>query len=207
MRKFSFVMAVMMAVMALTGCSVSVKQKSDPLPEETIEEFEDAVNNMDVQGMLDCMDEDMQSTITSSLDLALGLVSAVTGVKISDYVKAEDLLNVAPLLQEFIPYTDTGEYGEVDYEVTATYIKGSKATVYFTELYSGENMVINMSKEDDKWLFSVTTTEIDPDEADRVIIAGEDSEDSSGSTSDVTVDVDQEDVLRQIYEQLGIEPE
>ncbi len=180
MRKLSIFLALMLLMLACAGCGLTAEEE-DPLPEETIEEFEDAVNNMDVQGMLDCMSEDMQSTATSALDIVLNIASAVTGIKISSIVKAEDLINVLPLVQAILPYSDYADMETVDYQVHTTYIKGDKATVYFTEANSGENMVINMVLEDGKWVFAMTTTPLTEEEAERVIIDGVEQVDETES--------------------------
>ena len=39
-----------MIMLLCSGCSLVVNVKKDPLPEETIEVFEDAVNQNDIQG-------------------------------------------------------------------------------------------------------------------------------------------------------------
>ncbi len=188
MKKLGLILVSFLLLISLAGCSISIdlnelsKASSDPFPSDTIEKYEDAVNNMDVQGMMDCMGEDMQNAMTSMLDIGLGIISSLTGVKISDYISASDLLNIMPMLtglsMEFI-----GEDGlavaQVNFDVYATYIKGDTATVLFTETNSGENMALNMVKEDGKWVFAMTTTAITAENADRVITKDGDSADES----------------------------
>ncbi|MCD8082486.1 MAG: hypothetical protein LUE86_02890 [Clostridiales bacterium] len=156
-----------------SGCSLSLTKES--MPEDTLEEFEDAVNDMDVQGMMDCMDEDTVSALTSGMDIMMKIVGAATGVDLD--ISAEDLLNVMPLFQPLISDQMKADGApEVDFQMTETRIKGDKATVFFDEVNSGESSVINMEKDDGKWYMVLDTRVIDRDEADRVITPGEEEE-------------------------------
>ncbi len=142
------------------------------MPEDTIEAFEDAVNAMDVQGMMDCMDEDTVDALTSGMDIVMKIAGKVSGVDLG--ISAEDLLNVMPLFQGMLgDQMDEMGYPEVDFQVTETRIKGDKATVFFDEANSGESNVINMEKDDGTWYMVLDTRLIDRDEADRVIVPGE----------------------------------
>ena len=153
--------------------------KKDPLPEETIEVFEDAVNEMDVDAMMECMDSKAVKAMTTGMDVLMKVAGGLTGIDIP--VSAEDLLNLMPLMQGINEAYGEMEYPQVDFQVTETYIRDDKATVYFTEANSGENAVINMELQDGKWVMTMDLKVIPPEEADRVIIAGqEESTDEGG---------------------------
>lgn len=179
MRK-GMLLVMLIGIMACcTGC-VSLMPVKEPLPEETIEEFQDAMNAMDVNGMLECMDSGTVKSITAGMDIALGITGAVTGFDLG--ISAEDLIAALPLFQSFAgSYGYGADYPGVDFEVMETYIKGNRATVYFTEINSGESMNVNMKKEDNKWRMTLDKRVIAEEDADRVIIAGQ--EESTGDTA------------------------
>ncbi len=159
--------------LCLNGC-LSPELTREHLPEETIEALEDAVNSMDVEGMMDCMDESTQKAMTTGLDLTMGIVGAVTGFDLD--ISAEDLINMMPLFSGIVGEYGIEGYPEVDFQVTKTLIKGKKATVYFTEVNTGQNQVINMEKQSGKWLMTMDMTLLSEAEADRVILPGEEGE-------------------------------
>ena len=168
-----------MIMLLCSGCSLVVNVKKDPLPEETIEVFEDAVNEMDVDDMMECMDSKAVKAMTTGMDVLMKVAGGLTGIDIP--VSAEDLLNLMPLMQGINEAYGEMEYPQVDFQVTETYIKDDKATVYFTEANSGENAVINMELQDGKWVMTMDLKVIPPEDADRVIIAGqEESTDEGG---------------------------
>ena len=168
-----------MIMLLCSGCSLVVNVKKDPLPEETIEVFEDAVNEMDVDAMMECMDSKAVKAMTTGMDVLMKVAGGLTGIDIP--VSAEDLLNLMPLMQGINEAYGEMEYPQVDFQVTETYIKDDKATVYFTEANSGENAVINMELQDGKWVMTMDLKVIPPEDADRVIIAGqEESTDEGG---------------------------
>lgn len=173
-RKIAAVLAAGM-ILGMTGCLPA----KEALPEDTIEEYEMACNAMDVQAMLDCIDEKTVKSMTAGMDAVMGLVGAAAGVDIG--VKASDLIDMAPLLQSFMGdlVNESGGMPQVDFQVKETYIKGSRATVYFTEANSGENMVVNMVKNDGKWYMTLSNITITRDSADRVISADEEEKTTS----------------------------
>lgn len=162
----------------MSGC-LSLPKVREPLPEDTLEEFEDAINAMDVDGMLECMDEKSVKSLTAGMDLVMGLAGAVSGVDID--ISAEDLIAMLPLFQGML-----GDYAaqegvqtpQVDFQVLETYIKGDKATVVFTEAGSSDTAAINMVKEEGGWRLTLSTRAITPEDADRVIIAGAEEEET-----------------------------
>ena len=58
--------------------------------------YEDAINAMDAEEMLACMDESTRNAMTAGLDVTMGIVGAVTGVDLG--IEAEDLIDMMPLL-------------------------------------------------------------------------------------------------------------
>jgi len=124
--------------------------------------------------MMDCMDESTQKAMTTGLDLTMGIVGAVTGFDLD--ISAEDLINMMPLFSGIVGEYGIEGYPEVDFQVTKTLIKGKKATVYFTEVNTGQNQVINMEKQSGKWLMTMDMTLLSEAEADRVILPGEEGE-------------------------------
>lgn len=179
--------AVMPAILwSLCGC-MSVKAPREPLPEETLKAFEVSVNELDVNGMMECMDEKTKKSITAGMDIAMDLFGALTDVDLG--FGAEDLLAALPLFQGFIP-VDSADYPTVEFKTTATYITGGKATVYFYEVNSGDSSIVNMVKEDGMWKLSLDTHYMDESEADRIIIDGEEvtreSEDGEADLAEIT---------------------
>ncbi|MCD8370323.1 MAG: nuclear transport factor 2 family protein [Clostridiales bacterium] len=179
--RFFLMGLLLLFVVSGAGCSVTLSHTQEAMPEDTLEAFEDAVNAMDTQAMLDCMDEDAVSAMTSGMDILMNIAGKVTGVDLG--ISAEDLINVMPLLQAMLgDQAGEMEYPEVDFQVTETRIKGDKATVFFDEVNSGESGVINMEKEDGKWYIVLDTKLISRDEADQIIVPGE--EEVSGGEED-----------------------
>lgn len=171
MRGRKLLLLLTLATMFCSGCSMVLQVKKDPLPEETIEAFEDAINDMDVDAMMECMDSKAVKAMTTGMDVLMKVAGGITGIDIP--VSAEDLLNLMPLMQGINQAYGQMEYPQVDFQVTETYIKDDKATVYFTELNSGEASVINMELQDGKWVMTMDMKLIQPEDAERVIIAGQ----------------------------------
>ncbi len=171
--KMKKIIAVCLASGMILNSAACVPVK-ESLPEDTIEAYEDAYNAMDIQAMLDCLDEKTVKSLTAGMDAVMGLAGAVTGVDLG--ISASDLIDLAPLMQAMMGDSFAAQMGEipqVDFQVQETYIKGDRATVYFTEANSGENMLINMVKNDGKWYMTLSTITITKETADRTIIAGE----------------------------------
>lgn len=178
MRKSTLFAAVFLSTVLVNcaGCSAFVVPK-EPLPEDTIEAFEDAVNDMDVQAMMDCMDDKAVKALTTGMDVIMNIAGGLTGVDLG--ISAEDLIHMMPLMQGLSEtYASEMGYPQVDFQVTETFIKGDKATVYFVEAGSGEQAVINMKKSDGQWKMVLDTKLITAQEADRVLIAGEETEEN-----------------------------
>ena len=172
MKMKKIIAAVLASGMILN--SVACVPVKESLPEDTIEAYEVAYNAMDIQAMLDCIDEKTVKSLTAGMDVMMGLVGAITEVDLG--ISASDLLDLAPLVQAMMGDSFAAQMGDipqVDFQVQETYIKGDRATVYFSEVNSNENMVINMVKNDGKWYMTLSTIMITKDTADRVIIAGE----------------------------------
>lgn len=173
-KRIRLIFALIGIMMGISGC-LSLPPVREPLPEDTLEEFEDALNRMDADGMLECMDEKSVKAVTAGLDLMMNIAGAVTGFDMD--ISAEDLIAMLPLFQEMTGgYAAEGEIPTLDFQVTETYIKGDKATVCFTEAFSGDTAAINMVKEDGKWLLTLSTKMITKEDADRVITAGQEED-------------------------------
>ncbi len=163
---------LVVTMLLCNGCSLVVGVKKDPLPEETIEAFETAVNDMDVEAMMECMDPKAVKAMTAGMDVVMKLAGGLTGIDLG--LSAEDLISMMPLMQGITAaYGEELAYPQVDFQVTETYIKDDKATVYFTEVNSGEAAAINMDLVDGKWVMTLDLKPIAPEDADRVIIAGQ----------------------------------
>lgn len=171
MKRIRIPLILLLIVFLCSGCTLMVNVKKDPLPEETIEAFEDAINDMDVDAMMACMDSKAVKAMTTGMNLLMKVAGGITGVNIP--VSASDLLDLMPLMQGINQAYGQMEYPQVDFQVTETYIKGDKATVYFTEANSGEHSVINMELQDGTWVMTMDMKLIQPEDAERVIIAGQ----------------------------------
>lgn len=157
----------------LSGCLTGAIVQ-EHLPEETIEAYEDAINSMDVDGMMACMDESTQKTMTAGLDVTMGIVGAVTGFDLG--ISAEDLISLMPFFTAVAGEYGTDVYPQVDFQVTRTLIQGDKATVYFDEVNSGQSQVINMVKESGKWYMTMDVVLISEEEAERILYPGQEEE-------------------------------
>lgn len=166
----AFFLALVMVF--VSGCD-GLPGSREPLPEDTIEAFEYAVNHSDADAMLDCLSEDTVKAVTAGMNLAMGILGSVTGVDLK--ISAEDILDMLPLMQVFAqPYMEGQESAQVDFQVTETRIKGKKATVYFVEKNSGEPAAINMELEDEGWKMTMDLNELTRDEAEKVLVDGRD---------------------------------
>lgn len=171
MKKITISLLLLWIMIFSSSCTMLLQVKKDPLPEETIEAFEDAINDMDVDAMMACMDSKAVKAMMTGMDLLMKIAGGITGVSIP--VSTQDLLDLMPLMQGINDAYGQMEYPQVDLQVTETYIKGDKATVYFTEVNSGEPAVINMELQDGTWVMTMDTKLIQPEDAERVIIAGQ----------------------------------
>lgn len=190
MKKIKISLMLLLITILCSGCTLMVNVKKDPLPEETIEAFEAAVNEMDVDAMMACMDSKAVKAMTTGMNLLMKVAGGITGVNIP--VSASDLLDLMPLMQGINQAYGQMEYPQVDFQVTETYIKGDKATVYFTEVNSGEPAVINMELQDGTWVMTMDMKLIQPEEAERVIIAGQEE---AGGDPDTLQEADTDSVL------------
>lgn len=172
------------ASLCLGGC-LSPELTRAHLPEETIEAYEDAINAMDVEAMLECMDEGTRNAMTAGLDVTMNIVGAVTGFDLG--IGAEDLIDMMPFFTAIAGEYGVGEYPQVDFQVTKTLIKGDKATVYFIEANTGQEQVINMEKQGGKWLMTMDLTLLSEDEADRVIFPGQEDELAESGLGDLSL--------------------
>lgn len=174
---------VMIGIMMGTGGCLVLPQVRESLPEDTLEEFEDALNAMDVDGMLECMDDKSVKAVTTGMNLMMSIAGAAAGIEMD--ISAEDLIAMLPLFQGMIEdYAVQSGCPQIDIQVTETYIKANKATVYFTEASSGDMAAVNMVKENGKWLLTLSTRLIAKEDADRIIIAGQEEEEKEGKSSD-----------------------
>ena len=99
------------ASLCLGGC-LSPELTRAHLPEETIEAYEDAINAMDVEAMLECMDEGTRNAMTAGLDVTMNIVGAVTGFDLG--IGAEDLIDMMPFFTAIAGEYGAGEYPQVD---------------------------------------------------------------------------------------------
>lgn len=200
-KSIAVVFIVGMLLGNLTAC-VPVKEA---LPEDTIEEYEDAYNAMDIQAMLDCMDEKSVKSLTAGMNVAVKLAKTVTGVDLG--ISGSDIMDLVPLVQAMLGDSFAAQVGgisQVDFQVKETYIKGNRATVYITEANTGQNMVVNMTKNNGKWYMSLSTMTISKTDADRVIIAGED-EKEKGSEKRKLSEEDKKEISDVISEIMGMD--
>lgn len=169
LKRMAVVTVVFGMLMCSSGCS-GIPLPRERLPEDTLEEFETAYNAMDIDGMLECLDESTIKTITTGMDLVLGITGAITGMDLE--ISAEDLISLIPLFSSLQIY-DAEDYPKIDFMATETLIKGDRATVHFTEMIYGESTLANMVKKDGKWYITIAGKEISEEEADRILIPGE----------------------------------
>lgn len=164
-------------ILISTGCG-----SREALPADTIEEYEDAYNAMDIQAMLDCLDDSTKKSLTAGMDTILGVFKAASGIDLG--ISGSDLMDMAPLLQAFTGdlMGEVSESAQINLKVEKTCIKGKRATVYCKELNSNTPININMVKDDGKWYMTLSSMTITQENADRVILA--DEENSAKSSKD-----------------------
>lgn len=154
-------------ILGSSGCGAA----REALPEDTIEEYEEAYNAMDVQAMMDCLDESTKKSLTAGMDSILGIVKAASGIDLG--ISGSDLMDMASLLQAFTGelMAEAGGAAQIDLKVEKTCIKGKRATAYCTEQNTSMPMNINMVKDDGKWYITLSTITISEENAERVILA------------------------------------
>ncbi len=170
--------AVCLAAVMVGGCT-TLPTTWEPLPEDTVEEFERAYNHMDAVAMMECLDEETKSDITLGIETTMGLIGAITGIEFE--ISAEDVVSMMPMLQEFAYEYSDEDYPSADFQAMETYIRGDEATVYILETASGDTMQANMIKEDGKWKMTFWGNTITEETADRILIAGQEEEKRSSS--------------------------
>ena len=184
-------------ILSSTGC-----EAREALPEDTIEEYEEAYNAMDIQAMLDCLDESTKKSLTAGMDSILGIVKAASGIDLG--ISGSDLMDMAPLLQAFTGnlMTEVGGAAQMDLKVEKTCIKGKRATVYCTELNSNTPINFNMVKDDGKWYMTLSTITISQENAERVILAKDEETAKSSKSSDKTSSSFDTEKLKEYLEKL-----
>ncbi len=199
MKKRIWLIMIMTAILSLfcSGCSL-IEQK-EKLPEDTLEQFEEAVNNADVEGMIECMDDTSVKALKAGLNATLGVMKAVTGIDLG--LSGSDLLDMMPLLQgmAFASGEDMSSM-QVDFEVLETRIKNDKATIFFRDTISGESTFLNMKKSDGAWYITMDTKPIDTDQAEHILYPGQEENADQQDEKDPLSKISVRDLLEQLME-------
>ncbi len=199
MKKRIWLIMIMAAILSLfcSGCSL-IEQK-EKLPEDTLEQFEEAVNNADVDGMIECMDDTSVKALKAGLNATLGVMKAVTGIDLG--LSGSDLLDMMPLLQgmAFASGEDMSSM-QVDFEVLETRIKNDKATIFFRDTISGDSTFLNMKKSDGAWYITMDTKLIDTDQAERILYPGQEENADQQDEDDPLSKISVRDLLEQLLE-------
>lgn len=160
MKKRRFAAALLACVMALSLAACGANPERDI--EALNRRFCRSYNNMDVEGVLDCLEPGMAESISAMFDLGLGLLGAAADVDVD--LDAETMFALAQVCFNFMPEEerDSMQIPELDLEieslelsedgteasamVTMTLVAGSESASQTAEVYY---VMI-----DDEWYFS-----------------------------------------------------
>lgn len=149
MKKFRLLALLLVLSLALTnftGCAASEKKEI----KATIKEFNEAARNVDMDGMLNCIDP----KVAAPINMGTGILGSLLGVDVSEMVNyiVHDVLKIDAESNDFLR-TLKIETGKIT-------VNETKATVECTIKYESgsdkyeKGAVLTMTKSGEKWYIS-----------------------------------------------------
>lgn len=157
-RRFAAALLACMMALSLAACGANPERDIDALNRRFCRSY----NNMDVEGVLDCLEPSMAESISAMFDLGLGLLGAAADVDVD--LDADTMFALAQVCFDFMPeeQRDSMQIPELDLElenldlsedgteasgtVTITLEAGSESASQTAQIYY---VLI-----DDEWYFS-----------------------------------------------------
>ena len=126
MKRKVKVILVLFSTILLVSCGGCAVSKSNP--EATIKKFEKTYNDMDFEGMQNCLDKGLNSAVDGGKELGKGYMKEMTGgMDLSSLYSMIPLLQNSGMIQQYMD-----EYGisyHLDIEVLDSQVEESKAYV------------------------------------------------------------------------------
>lgn len=122
-KKLGVILISSILLVSFTGCAVSQSN-----PEATIKKFEKTYNDMDFEGMQNCLDKGLNSAVSGGKELGKNYMKEMTGgMDLSSLYDMIPLLQNTGMIQQYMD-----EYGisyHLDIEILDSHIEESKAYV------------------------------------------------------------------------------
>lgn len=122
-KKLGVILISSILLVSFTGCAVSQSN-----PEATIKKFEKTYNDMDFEGMQNCLDKGLNSAVSGGKELGKNYMKEMTGgMDLSSLYDMIPLLQNSGMIQQYMD-----EYGisyHLDIEILDSHIEESKAYV------------------------------------------------------------------------------
>lgn len=122
-KKIGVILISSILLVAFTGCVVSQSN-----PEATIKKFEKTYNDMDFEGMQNCLDKGLNSAVSGGKELGKNYMKEMTGgMDLSSLYDMIPLLQNSGMIQQYMD-----EYGisyHLDIEILDSHIEESKAYI------------------------------------------------------------------------------
>ena len=140
---FKLTALTLVLVFMLSGCSLFRSK-----PEETVKAFETAYNDLDLQGLKDCIDPDLVSAAQSGI----GAVGSIVGIDLSSMLDLMITADSLGLLDE----AKAMDREPLGLEVTDSQIDGDNAVLTVNAVYEGETVesTFDMVYKDGHWYIS-----------------------------------------------------
>lgn len=149
MKKIVKLLVLVVVVVAVIGGGITIYNRVADSPRSTIQNFEDSYNNKDIDGMIECMEPDVQSIYSG----ANSLMSTFLGMDISD------LASMLPFMEAVDEDADSSDFPTMDIDITdIVKTSDTTATVYCDITYTSSDSEetkqgeeIECVKENDVW--------------------------------------------------------
>lgn len=160
MKKRRFAAALLACVMALSlaACGANPEREIDALNRRFCRSY----NNMDMEGVLDCLEPSMADTISAMFDLGLGLLGAAADVDVD--LDAQTMYALAQVCFDVMPeeQRDSMQIPELDLEMESLELNsdGTEASAMVTMTLEAGSEQMSQTAEihyvmiDDEWYFS-----------------------------------------------------
>lgn len=125
-KKYLVGVLIISLVIFMSGC-MPVKKINKAAPEDTLLAFEKAYNELDLDGMKACFDENLNSAAGDAVNLGIALISDIAGMDISGLVKLFPLMQKSGLVDQYMKENDISF--QLDIEVLNTSIEDDTAVV------------------------------------------------------------------------------
>ncbi len=158
MRKIAVWVLTLVMVVSLAGCGASPETKIQRLNDRFCESY----NNLDVEGLLDCLEPSMAESVNAMVELSFGVLGALTDIDLD--LDAETMYSLLKVCMDLTPDSELEGMGmpELSMELVSLEVNETEdqavGTVTMTLEVSGQTQVqtgqVQYINLDGDWYFS-----------------------------------------------------